>query len=180
LAEHTFPANRLLTLGHGTLTIEAFGDLVTAAAVDVVVDVRRYPGSHRHPHFVKTEMTGWLTRRGVGYAALPALGGRRRPIGHSINGLWRNKQFQAYADHMATDEFRDGVETLLGVLASQSAAVMCAESVWWRCHRRLLADHLVLVRQVSVGHLFHDGRVTPHQPTAGAAKVGDHVEYPAA
>jgi uncharacterized protein (DUF488 family) len=166
------------TVGHGTLAAGEFGALVVAAGIRVVVDVRRFPGSRRHPHFAREEMAGWLgDGHGVGYRWLPALGGRRRPAPGSPNSGLRNDQFRAYADHMASQEFRAGVEELLEAAAAGPVAVMCAESVWWRCHRRLLADHLVVVRGVTVEHLFHDGRLVAHTPSAEVRPAGDHLVY---
>ncbi len=165
------------TLGHGTLTADELARLLSAAGVEVVVDVRRYPGSRRHPHFGSEEMATWLPSRELGYVWVPSLGGRRRPAAGSPNVGLRNEQFRAYADHMASKEFADGVTELTELAADQPVAVMCAESVWWRCHRRLLADHLVLVSEVPVEHLFHDGRLVEHRPTAEARRSDDHVVY---
>jgi uncharacterized protein (DUF488 family) len=165
------------TVGHGTLEASAFVDLVVRAGIELVVDVRRYPGSRRHPHFGSAEMAVWLESSGVGYRWLPALGGRRRPSPGSVNVALRNPQFRAYGDHMATDEFTTGVRELVGLAADRPTAVMCSETVWWRCHRRLLADHLVLVEGVTVEHLFPDGRLTPHPVTPGGRRAGGHVVY---
>jgi uncharacterized protein (DUF488 family) len=172
--------NPIHTIGHGTLSADRFVDVVLAAGVDFVVDVRRYPGSRRHPHFARDDMAAWLPAAGVGYCWMAALGGRRTPTSASVNTGWRNPQFRAYADYMATAEFAAGVTQLKELAASQTAAVMCSESVWWRCHRRLIADHLVVVEGVSVVHVFHDGRLTPHKPLEGLRRDGSHVTYPAA
>lgn len=165
------------TLGHGALAADEFAALALDSGIRGVVDVRRFPGSRRHPHFTATEMAAWLGRHGVDYRWIPTLGGRRRPAPDSPNVSLRNDQFRAYADHMASEEFRAGVDELLDLAATRPVAVMCAESVWWRCHRRLLADHLVLVRQAAVEHLFHDRRVVAHPPTAGARNAGEHLVY---
>ena len=165
------------TLGHGTLGREDFLALCGSAGVGTVVDVRRYPGSRRHPHFGREAMEVWLGDAGVGYRWLPALGGRRTAAADSPNVALRNPQFRGYADHMAGDEFRRGCAELLEVAASSPAAVMCAESVWWRCHRRLLADHLALVAGVRVEHVLPGGRLSPHGPTPQARAAGDHVVY---
>jgi uncharacterized protein (DUF488 family) len=165
------------TLGHGTLAADGFVALCRAAGVGTVVDVRRYPGSRRHPHFQREAMAGWLAEAGVGYRWLPALGGRRRPVPDSPNAALRNPQFRGYADHMAGEEFRRGCDDLLDLARSGSVAVLCAESVWWRCHRRLLADHLVLVAGLEVEHVLPGGRLSPHSPTPEARREGDHVVY---
>lgn len=165
------------TVGHGTLDAPAFVALLTGAPIEVVVDVRRFPGSRRNPQFGSDQMVRWLADAGLDYVWAEALGGRRKPSPGSVNTGLRNAQFQAYADHMATAEFHDGVAGLLDLAAARPVAVMCAESVWWRCHRRLLADHLVLVRGSDVDHLMHDGRRQPHPVTAGARPVGNVVVY---
>ena len=165
------------TVGHGTLAADALASLVEEAGVELVVDVRAYPGSRRHPHFGRQAMEEWLPAAGVDYLWLPALGGRRRSVPSSQHVALRNDAFRAYADHMETAGFVAGVDDLLAYAEDRSLAVMCSESVWWRCHRRLLADHLVLVRDVEVHHLMHDGRRTPHQVTAGARLAGAMVAY---
>lgn len=165
------------TVGHGTATADAFVELVRGAGIELVVDVRRYPGSRRHPHVGAEAMAGWLPDAEVGYELLPSLGGRRRPDPASPNVGLRNEQFRAYADHMATEEFAAGIAELLALADGRPVAVMCSESVWWRCHRRLVADHLVLVERRPVEHLFHDGRLMLHEPTPEARRDGDHVVY---
>jgi uncharacterized protein (DUF488 family) len=167
----------LLTVGHGTLEAPAFAGLVSQAGIEVVVDVRRFPGSRRNPQFGSDQMAAWLAEAGVGYEWAPSLGGRRKAAGDSPNTGLRNAQFRAYADHMATAEFRDGVAWLLATAAERTVAVMCAESVWWRCHRRLLSDHLVLVEGCAVEHVMHDGRRVDHPLTDGARTVGATVIY---
>ncbi len=152
-------------------------DIVRSAELDVVVDVRRFPGSRRHPQFGTDAMAQWLPDAGIAYRWSPALGGRRRAVDGSRNVALRNAQFRAYADHMATEEFRGAVSELVSLAGEARVAVMCAESVWWRCHRRLLADHLVLVEGMAVEHLFHDRRRTPHAVTPGARRDGDVVVY---
>ena len=169
--------SRLLTVGHGTLTAERFSELVRGAGVDLVVDVRRYPGSRRYPHFGSGPMAAWLPPRGVAYRWLPALGGRRSPSPRSPNTGLRNPQFRGYGDHMSSEEFSAGVAELLRVQGGRVAAVMCSEAVWWRCHRRLLADHLVLIEKVFVEHLFHDGRLVAHPLTPEACPAAGRVVY---
>ena len=164
------------TLGHGTLPATDFIALCRSAGIETVVDVRRFPGSRRYPHF-GSSMAAWLAEAGLGYRWLSALGGRRAPDPDSVNVALRNAQFRAYADHMASEEFGQGCAELLALARSGQVAVMCAESVWWRCHRRLLADHLVLVAGIEVGHILPDGRLSPHRPTEGARRQGDHVMY---
>lgn len=165
------------TIGHGTLSAAAFSDLVTAAGIEAVLDVRRYPGSRRHPHFQNEAMATWLAAAGTEYRWLPTLGGRRKPNPGSANTGLRNLQFRAYADYMAQDEFGEGVQDLVATAAERPVAVMCSEAVWWRCHRRLLADHLMLVEGRAVEHLFHDGHLADHQITPEARVAGAQVVY---
>jgi uncharacterized protein (DUF488 family) len=165
------------TLGHGTLDADGFAALVAEAGIDEVVDVRRYPGSRRFPHFGSESMAAWLGDHDIAYCHLPALGGRRKLAADSPNVGLRNEQFRAYADHMESDEFGEGLAELLERAADHDVAVMCSESVWWRCHRRLLADHLVLLDEEPVEHLFHDGRLQAHPPTPEARVDGDRLVY---
>ena len=167
----------LRTVGHGTLTAEAFSSLLDGVNVGCVVDVRSFPGSRHNPQFGREEMERWVPGAGIGYVWMRELGGRRRPVSGSKHVALRNDAFRAYADHMETPAFLAGVEELLMLARSEPTAVMCSESVWWRCHRRLLADHLVLVRDITVVHLMHNGRLTPHMPTEGVRLADDALVY---
>lgn len=167
----------VLTVGHGTLTAERFAALVMGAQARRVVDVRSFPGSRRNPQFGREEMQRWLPPAGVVYSWIRELGGRRRPVSNSKHIALRDPAFRGYADHMATPAFFGGLDELLTMAAEQSTAVMCSESLWWRCHRRLLADHLVLIRDVRVVHLMHDERLTPHVLTNGVRRAGDGLVY---
>lgn len=165
------------TVGHGTASAAELGDLLAGAGVETVVDVRRYPGSRRHPQFNQGKLSGWLPERGIEYRWMEELGGRRRPSPDSVNVGLRNDQFRAYADHMASETFRTAASELVEHASVTSVAVMCAESLWWRCHRRLLADHLVLVEEMTVEHLSPTGDVTAHPATPGAVRDDDRVVY---
>jgi uncharacterized protein (DUF488 family) len=167
----------LRTVGHGTLSEEDFAALVSDAGIEVIVDVRSFPASRRHPQFRREAMEGWLPDAGVAYRWEPRLGGRRRPRPDSLHGALRVPAFRGYADHMETAEFGDAVDDLLAEAETRPAAVMCAESLWWRCHRRLLADAAVLLRDAAVEHLFHDGRLDPHRPTPEARIDGRRLVY---
>lgn len=167
----------VLTVGHGTLAQDEFATLVRGAGVDHVVDVRSYPGSRRHPQFRREAMEEWLPERGVAYSWEPRLGGRRKGAKTSPHVGLRHEAFRAYADHMESAEFGDALDRLVEQAGDERAAVMCAESVWWRCHRRLLSDGLVLLRDVAVEHLFHDGRLQEHPPTPEARVDDGRVVY---
>jgi uncharacterized protein (DUF488 family) len=167
----------LHTVGHGTLSQEAFAALVENAGIEQVVDIRSYPGSRHNPQFGREAMEAWLPEAGLRYSWIRELGGRRKPHPGSKHTALRNDAFRAYADHMETEEFHHGLAELLGDDMLDDKVVMCSESVWWRCHRRLLADHLVLVDARDVVHLMHDGRQTRHVVTDGARRDGDRVIY---
>jgi uncharacterized protein (DUF488 family) len=173
----TFTAMPLHTVGHGTLPDAAFGTLVRDAGLQQVVDVRAYPGSRHNPQYAREAMERWLPDADLSYEWIRQLGGRRRPQATSRHTALRNDAFRAYADHMETDDFRHGVEELVDGTELDQTVVMCSESVWWRCHRRLLADHLVLVRGLDVVHLMHDGRRMQHVVTEGARRADHQVVY---
>lgn len=164
---------RLLTVGHGTLGADDLAALLEGAAVERLVDVRSYPGSRRHPHFGRDQMAVWLPEAGTGYRWEPRLGGRRRPRPDSPHTALRHQGFRAYADHMAGEEFTTALDELLDEASGTVVAVMCAESLWWKCHRRLLADAVTLAHDGEVLHLRHDGRLDHHRPTEGARAAGD-------
>ncbi len=167
----------LWTFGHGTLDAELLVALLGRARIEAVADIRRYPGSRRFPHLAYERMAEWLPAAGIEDEWIVELGGRRRVDRGSRHVGLRNDQFRAYADHMETDEFARGLERLDEWARGRRTAVMCSESVFWRCHRRLVADHLVLVCGVDVRHLFHDGRTVPHPVTPGATVVDGAVVY---
>lgn len=167
----------ILTVGHGTLAEEEFSALALDAGVAHVVDVRSFPGSRRHLQFRREAMEEWLPGRGVAYSWEPRLGGRRKGVADSRHVGLRNDAFRAYADHMESAEFSDAVDRLVEQAADERVAVMCAESVWWRCHRRLLSDAIVLLRNAEVEHLFHDGRRQPHPPTPEARVEAGRLVY---
>jgi uncharacterized protein (DUF488 family) len=142
--------------------------------VRVVADVRRFPRSRRHPHFNAEVLAEALP----GYEQFPSLGGRRRPVPDSVNDGWEVEAFRGYADHMASAEFLSGLARLEELAASVPTAVMCAEAPWWRCHRRLVADAL-LVRGWEVCHIGPDGRLVAHEVPDFAVVDGVEIRYPA-
>lgn len=167
----------LLTVGHGTLAAEDFTALLRGAGVGRLVDVRRFPGSRRHPQHARAALERSLPAAGIRYRWAEALGGRRSPQPGSPNEGLRNASFRAYADHMRTDAFRAAMAELLAEAAHEATVVLCSESLWWRCHRRLLADHAVLVEGVRVQHLLHRGALVEHVVTDTARRKGDSVRY---
>ena len=169
----------LLTVGHGSLSQEALGALLTGAGVERLVDVRRFPGSRAHPHVAADALAAWLPPLGVGYRSEPRLGGRRRlPSGTaSADPWWTVEAFRAYAAHTRTPEFIEALADVLREAATARVAVLCSESVWWRCHRRLVADVVELVHGLPVHHLMPGGRTSPHRPSEGARRTADGLVW---
>jgi uncharacterized protein (DUF488 family) len=167
----------LLTVGHGTLDSSLFAALLERAGIDALVDVRAFPGSRRNPQYGREQLEGWLPAAGVVYGWEPRLGGRRRGQPDSPNTALTNPAFRAYADYMASPEFDAALREVLAGAEARPTTVMCSESVWWRCHRRLLADAAVLLHDTEVVHLFHDGRRARHRPTPEARVEDGHLVY---
>ena len=182
-------ALRLLTVGHGTATESELAGLLHGAGVEFVVDVRSVPGSRRNPQFSRAQLEMWMPAAGLGYRWEPHLGGFRRPVAGSPNVALRHPSFRAYADYMATAPFRQALTRVLGEASGAVLAIMCAESLWWRCHRRLIADAATLLFGADVLHLGHDGRLRVHRLTDGVRRdpggglvydVGANLENPPA
>ncbi|MBV9944911.1 MAG: DUF488 domain-containing protein [Solirubrobacterales bacterium] len=170
----------VFTVGHSTRTSEELLALLRAAEVKLVADVRAFPSSRRHPHFNRGALAAWLPSARIRYEHLPGLGGRRSPSPGSPNGGWQETAFQGYADHMASPEFRRTLANLEADARQCVTAIMCAEAVWWRCHRRLVADALV-VRGWRVEHLGIGERTVAHVLTEFAVTgPGGVLQYPPA
>jgi uncharacterized protein (DUF488 family) len=167
----------LYTVGHADHPIGQFVELLRACGIRILADVRRAPGSRHAPQFSGDALAASLGARGIRYVHLPELGGWRKTRPDSPNGAWTNRSFRGYADHMATLEFERGMDLLLSAAAPGPTACMCAEGLWWRCHRRLLSDALV-ARGHGIVHILPDGRLAPHVLTAGAVVSGSQVTYP--
>ncbi|RBY94602.1 DUF488 domain-containing protein [Blastococcus sp. TBT05-19] len=170
----------LLTVGHGPEDRERLGARLAAAGVETVVDVRRFPGSRNNPDVRREALAEWLPAAGIAYRWEERLGGRRSlPKGTPVvDGWWTVAQFAAYAAHTRTPEFAAALDEVLDEAADRTVAVMCSESVWWRCHRRIVADVAVLARGHDVVHLMPDGRLTPHRPSEGAVLVDGVLTWP--
>jgi uncharacterized protein (DUF488 family) len=169
----------LLTAGHGPDDRVRLGDRLRGAGVEELVDVRRFPGSRNNPDVRREALTEWLPGLGIAYRWESRLGGRRRlPPGEPVvDGWWTVAQFAAYAAHTRTAEFADALSDVLAAASDRTVAVMCSESVWWRCHRRLIADVVVLRDGVDVSHLMPDGRLAGHRPSEGAVLRADRAVY---
>jgi uncharacterized protein (DUF488 family) len=167
----------IYTIGHSTRSAEAFVELLRVHAIGQIADIRTIPYSRRHPHFSKEVLESYLEREGFGYRHFPALGGLRKSRRDSPNTALRHPGFRGYADYMGTQAFTEGVESLLPFTAVRATALMCAESVWWQCHRRLLADALV-VRGFEVRHILSSAGPKPHELSEFARVDGGVVTYP--
>ena len=157
----------LVTFGHGTADEERIAGLLRGAGVAAVVDIRTAPGSRRHPHVARAELERWLPEHGIGYRWDKRLGGFRRAAPDSPDTAWREPMFRGYAAHMRQPGFLAALDEVLDQASARRTAVMCSESVWWRCHRRLVADFTELARRVPVRHLMHDGRLMEHRLSEG-------------
>jgi uncharacterized protein (DUF488 family) len=166
----------LFTLGHGTLDAPTFIARLAAADAHRVVDVRRFPGSRRWPWFAAAAMARWLPEHGIAYVPATDLGGRRETAADSPNVALRERGFRGYADYMQTDAFRGAFDALLGGAAAIPTAIVCSETLWWRCHRRLIADAAVLLAGVDVVHLVGTIR-QPHRLTSGVRRDGERLFY---
>ncbi|RBY95740.1 DUF488 domain-containing protein [Blastococcus sp. TF02-8] len=165
----------LLTVGHGPEDRDRLAARLDAAGVQLLVDVRRFPGSRNNPDVRREALEEWLPAAGIGYRWEERLGGRRAlPAGTPVvDDWWTVAQFAAYAAHTRTPEFATALDEVLREADRRTVAVMCSESVWWRCHRRLVADVAVLSRATPVHHLMPDGRLTAHRPSEGAVLADD-------
>jgi uncharacterized protein (DUF488 family) len=158
----------LLTVGHGTASAEQFAALLRRAGVTDLVDIRSVPGSRHNPQFGQAEMALWLPQAGIAYTWEPALGGFRKTSPTSPNVALRHASFRGYADYMQTPAFTTALADLRQLAREREVAVMCAETLWWRCHRRLVADAAVLWGGATVEHLMPDGHLQMHRLTEGA------------
>lgn len=157
------------TIGHSTRSLDDFIDLLAAHEIQALADVRRFPASRKYPHFNRDVLSAALAKANVEYVLLAELGGRRQPRPDSHNTVWRNESFRGYADYMETEAFRMGIERLHHVAPSKRTAVMCAEAVWWRCHRALIADYLKAAG-VTVRHIMNASTSEIH-PYTSAARI---------
>jgi len=157
----------LLTYGHGTETAERTAEILRAAGVSSLVDIRTAPGSRRNPQFARAALEDWLPAAGIAYRWEKRLGGFRRPSPDNPDVVWREDMFRGYAEHMRSPDFLIAIDTVLAEAETPQVIVMCSESLWWRCHRRLVSDFAAVARGGDVRHLMHDGRLEPHRPTPG-------------
>ncbi len=167
------------TVGHSNHPLERFIDLIASVGIRCIADVRRYPRSRTNPHFNVDRLPRSLGLVGVGYVHLAALGGRRSTTlaEGSPNGYWQQPSFRAYADYALTPGFADGLASLRALGHTATTAIMCSEAVWWRCHRRIITDYLLLSEE-AVLHLMAKDKAIPAEMTPGAQRRGTTLVYP--
>ena len=170
----------VFTIGHSTRTIGEFVELLRAGNVQLVVDVRRMPRSRTNPQYNEAVLGAELSPYQIGYMRIAELGGlrKRAPVPDSVNAFWENRSFHNYADFALGSEFGAGLDRLLEVSAVKRTAIMCAEAVWWRCHRRIIADYLIFAGR-DVYHLMDVDKVEPAVMTKAAVDAGAVLHYPA-
>jgi uncharacterized protein (DUF488 family) len=164
------------TIGHSTRSAEEFNQILNTHAIQNLVDVRTFPGSRRHPQFNRDSLSSALAAAAITYHHLPSLGGRRQPAKNSKNIAWKNSSFRGYADHMESEEFKQGIEMLLELTHERRTAIMCAEAVWWRCHRGLIADYLK-ASGLDVVHIIDAKHSEKHPYTTVARIVDGRLSY---
>ena len=171
----------VFTIGHSTRTIPEFVEILRSAEVQLVIDVRTVPRSRTNPQYNEDVLFAELKPHGIGYGRIAALGGlrgRSRDVPPEVNGFWNNRSFHNYADYALSDAFESGLEKLIALADESATAIMCSEAVWWRCHRRIIADYL-LMRGRKVTHLMGPGRLEPASLTPGAVPMDGRITYPA-
>ena len=168
---------RIWTIGHSTRAIDELISLLKANHIKLLIDVRSLPGSGRYPQFNKERLVDSLGKSGINYEHFPELGGRRKARLESKNTAWRNASFRGYADYMETDDFHKGIKRCLDLAAEAGpTAIMCAEAVWWRCHRALIADYLK-AQGIEIRHIMDANKSEPHPYTSAARIVNGELSY---
>lgn len=164
------------TIGHSSRTLDEFLALLSQYGIQAIADVRRFPGSRRQPWFAREALAATLLEGDLTYRWIPALGGRRPPKPDSANTAWRNSSFRGYADHLESAEFAGGLDELLDLAAGLRTSLMCAEILWWRCHRALIAD-VLSVQGHKVVHILDAKKVETHRLTSAAHIVDGRLSY---
>ncbi len=176
----TYTPSTVFTIGHSTRTIEAFVDLVRAGSVEVIIDIRKTPFSRTNPQYNTDVLPQTLQERQLGYERIEELGGRRgksKAVDPEVNAYWQNQSFHNYADYTLSNEFRTGLERLQVISRERTCAIMCSEAVWWRCHRRFVADYLIATGR-SVIHIMDGPRLEAAKLTPAAQLAGGVLVYP--
>jgi uncharacterized protein (DUF488 family) len=167
---------QIWTIGHSTKSINEFMEMISTFNIEILADVRSYPGSKRFPHFNKPDLKEALNNKGIEYIHLPELGGRRKVKADSKNTAWKNEAFRGYADHMESEDFSRGIAILKELAESKATAMMCSEAVWWRCHRSLISDYLK-AKGWKVIHILEENKSQEHPYTSPAKVVQGNLDY---
>lgn len=167
---------KIFTVGHSTRSIEEFIEILQEFKIETLADVRLFPGSRRYPHFNSDSLRFTLQENDIGYKHFSGLGGRRKPKPDSRNAFWENEAFRGYADYMETADFKTNISELSLLASEKVVAIMCAEAVWWRCHRRLIADWLVL-KGWNVHNIMDKGKAAAHKPNDAAKYLQGNLFY---
>src|SRR5665811_639570 len=168
--------DRIYTIGHSTRTGEEFILILNSFKIELLADIRSYPGSKRYPHFNKENLQQTLLAHKIIYQHFPELGGRRKTLKDSKNTAWRNDAFRGYADYMETEDFKEGISRLEDFASQYKTAYMCSEAVWWRCHRSLVSDYLKW-KGWQVMHIMSKNKSEEHPYTSPAKIVDDKLNY---
>jgi len=166
----------IYTIGHSTRTQEEFLSILRSFKIELLADIRTYPGSKRYPHFNKENLQQTLAAEKITYQHFPELGGRRKPSRDSRNDAWKNDAFRGYADYMETADFKQGIKKLEELAAQYRTAYMCSEAVWWRCHRSLVSDYLKW-KGWDVMHIMNENKSEEHPYTSPAKIVDGRLDY---
>ena len=169
-------ATKIWTIGHSTRSFAEFVTLLRENRIELLCDVRSFPGSRKFPQFNKEELEVSLPREGIEYLHLKELGGRRRVRPDSPHTVWRNESFRGYADYMDTDAFKEGIDRLLRLAADRRTVIMCSEAVWWRCHRSMISDYLKAAG-VTVLHIMDHDQLVEHPYTSAATVRHGQLYY---
>lgn len=166
----------IYTIGHSTHSMDEFIAMLQSFKIEILADIRHFPGSRKFPQFNKERLSGLLVENGIHYVHFEGLGGRRKAQKDSRNNLWRNESFRGYADYMETQQFEHAVGCLQAVALQQTTAYMCSEALWWRCHRSMVSDYLK-AKGWKVYHIMAAGKAEEHPYTSPAQIIGDRVVY---
>lgn len=170
------PSKLIWTIGHSTRTAQELNDMLHSFQIELLVDVRSYPGSRKFPHFNKEAIQPFLKKNKIDYLHMKALGGRRRAKASSKNTAWRSAGFRGYADYMETEEFKKAIDQLQEIALEKRTAYMCSEALWWRCHRSLISDYLKL-HGWTVMHIMGIEKETEHPYTSPAKIIKGELSY---
>lgn len=168
---------KIWTIGHSTHPFEHFLEMLRSFDIEIVADIRNFPGSRKFPQFNLDSLQNTLPANGIDYIHFKALGGRRKPRPDSKNTGWRVDAFKGYADYMETNEFLTAIKSLQEIASAKRLAYMCSEAVWWRCHRSLVSDYLKF-HDWAVYHIMNIGKSTEHPYTKPARIINDELQYP--